>query len=314
MISMLNANYLIVGSGLSAFICSSIKKESKILTNLNHNHLINKSFNFYEYNNLGGNTNVWGGYINLDILEKLKKQNSQFSKFIDNNFFFEISSLSNKRQFKNVGFIKEKNSNKIFRINKKLYENKLINFELKKIIIKKEYLILQSVRNSFKAKKINLCIGNLGLLKVLYSSNIINNNDIISFTDGKVKYGLNFNLKKINYYIPMSPFQIIEKIIFDKSLFYNKSSLFNNLIVQIFDTKQINYNYKIAELLSMSKSLNLRFFLTNHVTNLKINNIPINEFINKKTNRIIINCSGIIKEHIMGPISQNVIYNSYINS
>jgi len=194
-----------------------------------------------------------------------------------------------------------------------LYEKKIINFELKKILIKKEYLILQSAKNSFKTKKVNLCIGNLGLLKVLYNSNIINNDDIISFTDGRVKYGLNFNLKKNNYYIPMSPFQIIEKIIFDKSLFYNKSSLFKNLIVQIFDTKQINYNYKTSELLSMNKSLNLRFFITNHVTNLKINNIPINEFINIKTNKIIINCSGIINGHIKGSISQNIIYNSYIN-
>ena len=62
----------------------------------------------------------------------------------------------------------------------------------------------------------------------MHNSKIINDNDIISFKDGDVKFGLNFNLKKENYYIPMSPFEIIDKLIFEKSAVYNKNLFLKN--------------------------------------------------------------------------------------
>ena len=59
-------NYAIVGSGLCSFIASLKVPESKVLTKLNKKQTdVTRILNFYEYNNPGGNTNIWGAYINL---------------------------------------------------------------------------------------------------------------------------------------------------------------------------------------------------------------------------------------------------------
>ena len=67
MITVSVSNYLIVGSGLSAFICFLKKTNTKVLTDISGDEIskIEKSHNFYECNKIGGNTNIWGGYIDI---------------------------------------------------------------------------------------------------------------------------------------------------------------------------------------------------------------------------------------------------------
>ena len=312
---MVVSNYLIAGTGLSGFICFIKKPSTKVLTNIfeNERPKIKKSYKFYEYNKIGGNTNIWGGYINIQRLKKLKKKNKKFSAFIDNNPFFRILKLSPDSKFKHAGFICEKNTKKIFRIKKKFYGKNLINFDIDKIIIRKNFLILKNRKKNIYTKRLNLCVGNLGLLKILYNSKIINNNDIVTFKDADVKYGFNFNLKKNNYYIPMSPFEIIRKFFFDKSIAYNKNNFFSSLIVQIFNNNVKIYRHKISDLLNDRHTNNLRYFTTHHIANLEVNGLTIDKFVRKKTKRIIINCSGRMKGFVAGSISQNIIYNSFTN-
>ena len=57
----------------------------------------------------------------------------------------------------------------------------------------------------------------------------------------------------------------------------------------------------------------MRFFLSNHATNLSINNLPINIFIKKYSNNINVYNSGAIREYLPGPISQNLIFNAAVN-
>ena len=315
MIVVFVSNYLIVGSGLSAFICFLKKTNVKVLADISNDGIkkIEKSHNFYEYNKIGGNTNIWGGYIDICRLKKLKKKNKKFSLFVDNNIFFKIYKISSHPKFKHVGYICEKRDNKIFRIKKDFYGDQLVDFKLNKITIKKKFLLLKSKNKIICAKKINLCVGNLGLLKILRNSKIINDNDIISFKDGDVKFGLNFNLKKENYYIPMSPFEIIDKLIFEKSAVYNKNLFLKNLIVQIFVNNEKIFRHKVSEILNSKHSSKIRYFLAHHITNLEINGVAIDKFIKNRTRRIIVNCSGIMKEFITGSISQNIIYNSFTN-
>ena len=313
---MVVSNYFIIGSGLSAFICFLKKGNVKVLTNIfdGNKAKIEKSHNFYECNKIGGNTNIWGGYIDIDRLRKLKRKNKKFSSFVNNNFFFKILKTSSNHKFKRVGLIYEKKTDKISRIKKNFYKNRLIEFDLNKIIIKKKFIILKDGKKSVAAKKINLCVGNLGLIKILFNSKILNNNDIITFKDASVKYGLNFRLKKGNYYIPMSPLKIISTLIFSKSPTFNKSFFLNNSIVQIYDKDIKIYRYKVADILNNRQATNLRFFISNHITNLEINGTAVDKFIRKKTKRIIVNCSGSMKKYIVGPISQDIIYNSFTNT
>ena len=55
---------------------------------------------------------------------------------------------------------------------------------------------------------------------------------------------------------------------------------------------------------------NIRYFLSHHITNLKINGISIDKFMLKISNRISVYNSGKCKKYHGGPISQDIIFNS----
>tara|TARA_B100000767_G_scaffold78347_1_gene75030 strand:+ start:223 stop:1155 length:933 start_codon:yes stop_codon:yes gene_type:complete len=306
-------DYAIVGSGLCSLIASLKVKKSSVLTKLNYDTSdVTKILNFYEYNNPGGNTNIWGAYINLERFKKFLILNKKFRNFYEQNNIFTTSRISKNSHFKKIGYIQNKKTKKILRLDKSFFKNS-INFDLKKITINKNYVDLISNKKTFRAKKVNLCIGNIGLIKVLKQSNLIFSHDIITYEDSSIKYVLNFNLNnKKFYYIPMSIKQIIEKLIY-KSNFYNINENKNNLIVQGVSKEKKIFKFSIEKLLNAKKSFH-RGLTTNHISNLRINNTPIEKFIRKKSKRVIINNSGTISKYIPGSISQDLIFNTYIKS
>ena len=82
-------DYAIVGSGLCSFIASLKVKKSSVLTKLNYDTSdVTKILNFYEYNNPGGNTNIWGAYINLERFKKFLILNKKFRNFYEQNNIF----------------------------------------------------------------------------------------------------------------------------------------------------------------------------------------------------------------------------------
>ena len=307
------ANNIIIGSGISALVASIKNKKTLVFSKIARNNKkdILKSHNFYEHNDYGGNTNVWGAYINLDLLNSLKKDKG-FSYFLRKNNFFQFEKISNNKAFKNVGYIQDIKTKKIFRINNKKFFKNIKNFDLKKISIKKKIITSYSDKLFYKTKKLNLCIGNLGLLKILHQSNWIKDNDIISFEDGSVNYKLNFNHRKNNYYIPMSIKQIFQKF-FIKSFLYSPGENDNNLFVQYFPKKYKKFRFKVNDIIN-SKSNYHRGLISNHIANLRINNLSLNKYIKAISPNIAINCTGNIKKYIAGSISQHVIYHSYKNS
>ena len=306
-------DYAIVGSGLCSFIASLKVKKSSVLTKLNYETSdVTKILNFYEYNNPGGNTNIWGAYINLERFKKFLILNKKFRNFYEQNNIFTTSRISKNSHFKKIGYIQNKKTKKILRLDKSFFKNS-INFDLKKITINKNYVDLISNKKTFRAKKVNLCIGNIGLIKVLKQSNLIFSHDIITYEDSSIKYVLNFNLNnKKFYYIPMSIKQIIEKLIY-KSNFYNINENKNNLIVQGVSNEKKIFKFSIAKLLNAKKSFH-RGLTTNHISNLRINNVPIEKFLRKKSKRVIINNSGTISKYIPGSISQDLIFNTFVKS
>ena len=307
------ANYIIVGSGISALVASIKNRKTLVLSKISKISKKNilKTYNLYEYNNYGGNTNVWGAYVNLGLLNKLKK-NKKFSFFLKNNVFFNFKKITSDKRFKNVGYIQDNKTKKIFRINNKKFYKNFKNFNLKKIIINKRFIEIYSETFSYKVKKLNLCIGNLGLLKILYKSKLIKNDDIISYEDGSVKYNLNFNHNKNNYYIPMSIKQMLQKL-FLRSFSYMEGDNNNNFFVQFFPKKYKKFSFKVNDLIESNSNYH-RGLISNHIANLRINNCPINKYIKNKSPNIVVNCTGNIKKYIAGSISQHVIYHAFKNS
>ena len=99
--------------------------------------------------------------------------------------------------------------------------------------------------------------------------------------------------------------KIVEKIIFKRSVKY--PTIYSSIILQKFTKKFKNYKFSCKNLLNDDKK-KLRYFLSNHVVNLKINNIPIRKFILNKSKKIDIFCSGVLKKYSPGPIIQDLIY------
>ena len=89
---------LIIGSGFSSFIYSNSSTKRHTVFSEKSNH-VRKSGNFYEYNTIGGNSNIWGGYINIKRHNKfLKIENTKnllkkyfiLRKYLKRTQYFQI--------------------------------------------------------------------------------------------------------------------------------------------------------------------------------------------------------------------------------
>ena len=302
---MIKINHSILGSGLSALVRDKVKINSKIFY-CNEKKIV-KSKKFYEFNGFGGNTNIWGGYINYERYKNLSK-NSRFKKFKKKNDFFKVRKYMNNF-FNITHYLSNKSNNDILRIKKSNFKNKLINERITKIkVLKKNILIVG--KKIYKTKTLDLCIGNLGILKLLYNSKLVHKGDIISFEDGSCSYSLNIFLnKKKYYYIPMKLGDVIKKIFYKKIKKYNKNCE-NGFLVQKFSYNKKKFNFRIEEIMKY-ESRNIRYFLSNHIVRLCINKMPIKIFIKKISKNINVYNSGALRKYIAGPISQDIIFNSF---
>ena len=296
--------YTVLGSGISSFIFfKSFGKKLNIISTFKKKICKNK--NFYEYDGIGGNSNIWGGYINYERHRKYLKHRN-YKKIFERNLLKIRRIFKKNSVFSNTYSILDIND-KIFRLKKEHFKKNIITEKIDKIIIGKKFIKLRSSKKLFYTKKLILCIGNLNLIKLLFKSNIIGSEDIVSFDDGDCNYILNLFIdKKKNYYIPMPVNKIIEKIFFKKSKTYSLIS--SSVVLQKFTKRYKKYSFKCKDLLS-SEKFKLRYFLTNHVANLRINNVPIRKFIKNKNKNIDIFCSGALKKYLPGPIIQDMIYN-----
>ena len=300
---MLNIENLLIGSGISSLTYfNSTKRKISVISNSEFKIVKNK--NFYEYDSIGGNTNIWGGYINYKRHNEFLKF-KYYKDFIKKKIFFIEKIFDDNSEFKNTRCIVDRN-HEILRINKNSFNNKIKNYRVDKILIKKNYLELFTNKKNIITKKLTLCIGNLNLIKLLYNSELITDTDLISFDDGRCTYVINFLIDQTNnYYIPMPLKNIFEKLYLKKSESYQM--LKSSIILQKFSKSYKKYNVECSDLLKLNDK-KIRFFLSNHLTNLRINNTPIRNFIKKKTNKIDIFCSGTLKKYIPGPIVQDIIF------
>ncbi len=296
---------IIIGSGLSSFVYfkNNIKKKIKILTNSDARVI--KSKNFYEYDSIGGNSNIWGGYLNYKRHKQFLK-NQNYKRFFKGKILFINKIFSDKSKYSNT-YCVSNSKNKIFRIKKSFFNNQLISKRVESINIRKKNLkIIFDNGNSIKANKIVLCVGNLNLIKLMFASGWINSSDTISYDDGQCSYVLDlFNNNKSDYYIPMPINQILKKLIFNKSLSYKLID--KTFILQKFSNITKNHKISCEEVLKM-KANKIRYFLSNHIANLRINNIPVRNFIKYKSKKIDIFCSGALKKYFPGPVIQDLIF------
>ena len=116
-------NNLIIGSGISSFIYSEIVKQKQVIYTGKENKVL-QSNNLYEYDSVGGNSNIWGGYINFKRHKKFLK-NKRYKEIFEKNLFKINKIFKINSKFTNTYCITDKNKN-IFRVDKKLFKGNLI--------------------------------------------------------------------------------------------------------------------------------------------------------------------------------------------
>ena len=127
-------NHSIVGGGLSALIKDQISKKALIF--YSSEKKIKKSNRFYEFDGIGGNTNIWGGYINYKKFNYLKK-NKKFKIFFEKTKLFKLKKFIKNKDFNKTFYLSEKKSNDVFRIKRSNFKNKTIDNKINKITINK---------------------------------------------------------------------------------------------------------------------------------------------------------------------------------
>ena len=250
-------------------------------------HFNIKNAKFHDRLIYGGNSNIWGGTINLKaisvrVLNILKKSKIKFINL----------------SFKNTGTIS--NNDKIYQMQSP--DNKIIGIKDLKLKIKNGYLLsFYCKKNKIFAKikfmkkiktisvrKLFLCIGVVQLIDLLYRSKFIKEGDIIEFSEFSHKYKLktifSFYDKEalvIRYNFGRAIGHFLGIQFFSKLLKFFK--FFPICIDQNFYKKKINFKLKVKKgkliELRRKRNFNSTFGQSIHYCNMRINNININNYL-----------------------------------
>ena len=93
----------------------------------------------------------------------------------------------------------------------------------------------------------------------------------------------------------MNIFEIFIKLFFNKVIKY-KIDTKKYFLLQKFSKQSKNYNFTVNDILKYQTN-NIRYFLSHHITNLKINGISTDKFMLKISNRISVYNSGKCKKY-----------------
>ena len=81
----MNFKRRILGSGISSYIYFKSTSDNATVFS-SKKKLTIKSKNFYEFDTIGGNSNIWGGYINYRKTQKFL-DNTKYKNFINREVF-----------------------------------------------------------------------------------------------------------------------------------------------------------------------------------------------------------------------------------
>jgi len=266
-----------------------------------------------EWLGLGGNSNVWGGFVNTSKIPKsfLKKLKESEIQLIDLNQ--ENGYNTSNSKFKQFIY-----KNEILNVNN-LIKNYYDGY-VHKLAIKKNIIEIHIKNNDetkvIKANKVILCLSTLQLIDLLYRSDVIKNNSKITLQEFlyKIKIRFGFISKEIKNteaaLIRFNFFQALLHLVgFQKKLKF--TAIFN--IVPIFIEQQFYekveiraFKVKNKSLIELSKHKKI-FGHSIHYCNLRINDENINSILKKINKNLYGLGMPFCKQKEPGPISNDII-------
>ncbi|MDC0057790.1 hypothetical protein OAJ21_01170 [Pelagibacteraceae bacterium] len=289
---------------------------SKSISQGNFIFNLKKNTNLHDRVSLGGNTNVWGGFININsILENaIKKFNNigiNFDK-LDQNINGYLANNRDIRQLRD-------SNNRILDTSNFLtnYIDGFVNsIEFKNNLIRINYCSSKNKKTEHLiASKLFLGISFPQLIDLLYRSNLLEENVQLRLNEYNHKFLFNTN-KTIS---ENSNNNLIIKYDLIRSLkhFFGLQQSFDKYkinipiyIDQIFSNNKIfldldiNFKNKI-----INQTSNQKFGSSIHYCNLYINDKKISEYLNFFSNNIFGVSTSFINQDKPGPISNDIINN-----
>ncbi len=346
-------NSVIIGSGFSAWISSLLLNNPitlGIATELNkHQFLprrkefeINKilsrksySFGYISSSNLlkfhdrlidGGNSNIWGGFCNVEKLPSLYYEFlSKYNIRLQPLSLMHTGSISNNKyicQFQSL-------DNSILNVSKFINKNIInsfvtsINLNNRSNTIVYNLIInnkIEEKKFTLSTEKIVLAIGLIQLLNLLKNSFLISDNDIFEisefnyvssiFSTNYPNYFLDTNSCIIRYeflrglyhyigYQKLNQIKFLSKIYIDQQFQITK----NTLKFKFIGNKLVKIKSNLSSDSNFGSSI--------HYCNLKINGISVNSFLENISKNLIGIGMPFVDQTYPGPISNDIMIDAY---
>ncbi len=271
----------------------------------------------HDRNVYGGNSNLWGGFINIENL------NTDFYKICKSKGIKLAKLNLNKNGYKsNCDSIRQLRSYQDEIIDAKKYFGNIFEGLLYSFTVEKNYikLLIYDKNNKskiVKTKKLYLCINLPQLIDLLYRSNLLKNKSNLNISEFEHFFELSFSkkFKNIDYNEELIiKYDLIRS--FKHFFGYQKSLDFLALKLPIYINQHFlnikrNLKLELNQGYIYQKSKNHKFGESIHYCDLEINNININEFINDVSKDIIGLSSPFIYQNKPGPISNDIINHLY---
>ena len=340
--------FIIIGSGFSGFLSylqlerfnpiliSTSNKINKTLhferrNNLKINKLFSEVTNSYgtlkynllsetklhDRNSYGGNSNIWGGFINIDDL------NSEFTK-LSNKYEFKLlklqlhkngysSNCHNIRQIRTKGQSILNTKDYL----KNIYEGFLDSFKIEKNSISLNVYDNKTKLNIIKTKKLVLCINLPQLIDILYRSKLLANKSKLLVSEFKHDFKLSLKRNFINHNFLNNLIIKYDFIRTFKHYYGYQKSLDKFLfktpiyIDQHFFNKKLFLKLELINNKIVQKSNNIKFGDSIHYCDLKINNTKAISYIQEISKNLFGFSTPFVEQKLPGPISNDIVNNFY---
>lgn len=325
----------IIGGGFTSFILKQITKDTKVFTtdidkkkyiprkNISLNKFLNK-FNSYgsllfklkniklhDLPAVGGNSNLWGGYI---LKEGIPEQIIKILKL--NKIVFQKLSFSSTGSNSNKNIYQLRKNNITFNVRKEQYISKHVFINRIKIQANRLFIYSDNDEKIEVSNKLYLACGTIQLLDLLYRSQLIKENSKISMSEYQYRWSLSctfkknwFNYKK-NSTVIRHNLVVALKHFFGIQKNFKITQLFNFIPVyvdQVFENKDTEITLRYLTKAIHEEAKNTKWGTSIHYCNLKINNIPIRNYLQQVSKKIDGSGMAFVNQKRPGPISNDII-------
>lgn len=287
---------------------SYTKLENKLLNTKIHDRLIQ-----------GGNGTIWGGFFNANAIpdEQLAVLRVEEILLVPLSFAQTGSISANKEIFQLQDLdAKILNPADVVKdiIPAYLESFKVLNDGSLELNIYKSDGVLKASLERFTCKRLILSIGVVQLIDLLYRSNFIKENDILELTEFKYRLALRLRGAHFAKDSQIIRFNFLRGLLhyFGIQRYPRIISFVDRLIPFVFEQsfswKNMSNSFVIKQgaLFELRNSKNLKFGLSIHYCNLKINGVSVSDFLESLSGSIIGLGMAFVDQQMPGPISNDI--------